>query len=41
MNKKKVIAVVAAVSAFLVSAVPLVAKLISSLVETWKMKGVI
>ena len=41
MNKKKVVALVAAVSALLVSAVPLVAKLITSIVETWKMKGVI
>lgn len=36
MNKKKFIAVVAAVSAFLVSAVPLVANLLTSVVENWK-----
>lgn len=41
MNKKKVIAVVAAVSAFLVSFVPLAAKLVTSLIETWKLKGAI
>ena len=41
MDKKKVTALVAAVSAFLVAVVPLVAKLVTALIETWKLKGAI
>lgn len=36
MDKKKIIALVAAVSAFLVSVVPLVAELINSIISNWK-----
>lgn len=36
MDKKKIVALVAAVSAFLVSVVPLIAELISKIIENMK-----
>nr|CAI9750244.1 hypothetical protein OBXNPYZZ_OBXNPYZZ_CDS_0006 [Microvirus sp.] len=36
MDKKKLVALVAAVSAFLVAVVPLISELLTKIIENWK-----
>lgn len=40
MDKKKLVAIVGAISAFLVATIPLAVKCFESIVSVWKLKGV-
>lgn len=40
MDKKKFVAIVSAIAAFVAAALPLAVKCLVSIVEVWKLKGV-